>query len=78
MPGLSDAAAMLGHIEDVVNEALSKTPAAQLALQKKDAPKAVGKPVGTTGATSMLVGIERDKLDQIRAEIAQLKVILKK
>jgi len=77
-PGLSDVAAMLRHIEDVVNEVLAKASAAELALQKKDATKAVGQPVGTTGGTSMLVGIERDKLDQIRAEIAQLKVILKK
>jgi hypothetical protein len=72
-PGLSDAAAMLSHIEDVVNDALGKSPAAQAALQK-DATKAVG----TSGGASMLVGIERDKLDQIRAEIAQLKSILKK
>ena len=72
-PGLSDATAMLGHIEDVLNEALGRSPAAHAALQK-DAPKTVG----TSGVTSMLVGIERDKLDQIRAEIAQLKSILKK
>jgi hypothetical protein len=72
-PGLSDATAMLGHIEDVLNEALGRSPAAQAALQK-DAPKTVG----TSGGVSMLVGIERDKFDQIRAEIAQLKSILKK
>ena len=72
-PGLGDATAMLGHIEDVLNEALGRNPAAQAALQK-DAPKTVG----TSGGASMLVGVERDKLDQIRAEIAQLKSILKK
>jgi len=77
MPGLSDATVMLSHIEDVLNDALGKTPAAEAAL-KKDAQKAAGTPVGTTGGTSMLVGIERDKLDQIRAEIDQIKVILKK
>jgi len=76
-PGLSDAVVMLSHIEDVLNEALGKTPAAEAAL-KKDARKAAGQPVGTTGATSMLVPIERDKLDQIRAEIEQIKVTLKK
>jgi len=56
---------MLSHIEDVLNEALGKTPAAEAAL-KKDT------------RTSILVPIERDKLDQIRAEIEQIKVTLKK
>jgi len=64
-PGLSDAVVMLSHIEDVLNEALGKTPAAEAAL-KKDT------------RTSILVPIERDKLDQIRAEIEQIKVTLKK
>jgi hypothetical protein len=64
-PGLSDAVVMLSHIEDVLNEALGKTPAAEAAL-KKDT------------RTLMLVPIERDKLDQIRAEIEQIKVTLKK
>ena len=64
-PGLSDAVVMLSHIEDVLKEALGKTPAAEAAL-KKDM------------RTSMLVPIERDKLDQIRAEIEQIKVTLKK
>jgi hypothetical protein len=64
---------MLGHIEDVLNDALGRTPTAEAALRK-----AHDKPIGTTGGASILVGIERDKLDQIRAEIAQLKVILKK
>ena len=75
-PGLSDAVVMLAHIEDVLNDALGKTPAAEAAL-KKDARKAAGQ-ASAAGGTAMLVPIERDKLDQIRAEIEQIKVALKK
>ena len=76
-PGLSDAIVMLGHIEDVLDAARDKTPAAEAAL-KKDSQKTAEQSVGTTGGRSIAVFIERDKLDQIRAELEQIKVILKK
>ena len=47
------------------------------AALKKDARKAAGQ-ASAAGGTAMLVPIERDKLDQIRAEIEQIKVALKK
>jgi hypothetical protein len=74
----SDVMALLNRIEEIVNQALKATPATASA---KPAPAT---PVGTTGtltvngAASNKVSIERDKLDEIRAEIQQLKVILKK
>jgi hypothetical protein len=34
--------------------------------------------VGTNGGAVIKVAIDRDKIDEIRAEIAHLKVILKK
>jgi hypothetical protein len=76
-PGLSDAIVMLSHIQDVLDAAREKTPTAEAAL-KKDPQKAAERAVGTTGGTSIPVFIERDKLDQIRAELEQIKVILKK
>jgi len=58
--------------------AASQTPA-QPAPSKVEGPPASARtvkpatPVGTTGTA-----IERDKLDEIRAEVQQLKVILKR
>ena len=62
LPGLSDATAMLSHIEAILNDAVGKTPVEALATQK----------------TTNKIAIDRDKLDEIRAEITQIKVIVKK
>jgi len=70
MPGLSDAQVMLSHIEDILNEARDKPGV----LTKK----ATAGADGTSGGTTIKVGIDRDKFDEIRAEIAQIKSILKK
>jgi len=70
MPGLSDAQVMLSHIEDIINDALGKP-----GLLTKQATAGA---VGTSGGITIKVGIDRDKLDEIRAEIAQIKSILKK
>ena len=72
----SDVTALLNRIETIVNDALKSTPATSSAK--------TATPVGTTGtitvagAASNKVTIDRDKLDEIRAEVQQLKVILKK
>ena len=76
----SDVLALLNRIEDIVNDALKKTPVTAYA---KPTPSS-STPVGTTGSVSIAgaasnkVTIERDKLDEIRAEVQQLKAILKK
>jgi len=75
----SDAMALLNRIDDIVTQALKDTPATSSAT-----PAASPAPVGTSGASTVRgaasnkVSIERDKLDEIRAEIQQLKAILKK
>ncbi len=74
LPGLSDAAAMLDHIESILNDAVGTTPVE--ALAKSKAPMAGA--VGTSGATANKVEVDREKLDEIRAEIAQITVIVKR
>jgi hypothetical protein len=63
LPGISDAPVMLSHIEDILNDALGKT-----TINVK----------GTGDTATTKIAIDRDKVDEIRAEIAQLKAILKK
>jgi hypothetical protein len=70
IPGLSDAPVMLSHIDDILNDALKKTPVVTRAMTSGS--------VGTNGGAVIKVAIDRDKIDEIRAEIAHLKVILKK
>jgi hypothetical protein len=77
----NDVPALLTHIEDVVTEALKSTDATDSA---RNGAHNNTTPVGTSGTmtvkggTSNKVSIERDKLDEIRAEVQQLKVLLKK
>jgi len=71
LPGISDAPVMLSHIDDILNDAVNKTPVVTKQM--------TAGAVGTSGGGAVTkVAIDRDKLDEIRAEIAQLKAILKK
>jgi hypothetical protein len=82
---MSDAMVLLTRIEDIVNIALSKTPATRTARetardkQPTDCTAVTDNQapaIKVKGATPNLVSIERDRLDEIRAEVEQLKVIL--
>ena len=74
----SDVFALLNRIEDIVNQALRDTPATASAKPGAATPVGTSGPLTVSGAAGNKVTIERDKLDEIRAEVQQLKVILKK
>ena len=71
-PGLSDIGPIVNHISDLVNQAIGDTSAAVKVAQV--APTSARGAGGTTNK----VTIERDKLDEIRAELELIKAIVKK
>jgi hypothetical protein len=89
-PGLSDVGPILDHISQVVNDALGSPSSSVKVGRVATSGTASAAPTDTTGtdtqparmtvagASTNKVTIERDKLDQVRAEIEQLKTILKK
>ena len=74
----SDAPILLDRIATIVNEALQKTSSTKEALKSDPQPVGTTGALAVTGAASARVSIDRDKLDEIRAEIEQLKVMLKR
>jgi hypothetical protein len=89
-PGLSDVGPILDHISQSMNDALgnasTSVKAGQVATTAASSPAPTGT-MGTdalaprmtvTGGSSNKVTIERDKLDQLRAEVEQVRTILKK
>ena len=68
----------MNRIEDIVNQSLKDTPATASAKPGTTTPVGTSGTLTVSGAAANKVTIERDKLDEIRAEVQQLKVILKK
>jgi hypothetical protein len=90
-PGLADVGPMLDRIAAIVNQSVgSETQSVSLAQKAAtsgaaDAPVTMGTtgnvesaPMKVKGGASNKVSIERDKLDEIRAEVAQIRAILKR
>ncbi len=91
-PGLSDVGPMLDHIVSVVDQALGSVSASMTAAQVATTGTAPGSmtstgmmgtsaqpaPITVSGGTTNKVSIDRDKLDEIRVEVEQIKAILKK
>ena len=71
-PGLSDIGPMVNHISDLVNQAIGHASASVKVAQVATTS------AGGAGGTTSKVTIERDKLDEIRAELELIKAIVKK
>jgi hypothetical protein len=74
-PGLADVGPMLDRIQAIVS-GLEGSEARSVAVATTG--NGEPKPMKVSGGTSNAVTIERDKLDEIRAELEQIKTILKK
>jgi hypothetical protein len=89
-PGLNDVGPILDHISQVMNDALGNASSSVKVGQVATTGSANAAPTGmmgsdtqparmtVTGGSTNKVSIERDKLDQVRAEVEQLKTTLKK
>jgi len=73
-PGLADVGPMLDRIEAIVSSHEGNEVRSVAVATTGGEPK----PMKVSGGTSNSVTIERDKLDEIRAELEQIKTILKK